>query len=233
MLRICSLFVAISVALVFAPVPGVAQTLTGRARVIDGDTLALATTAGGQARIRLHGIDAPEARQTCPGDSGGAWPCGDWATGEAAALSAGTIACTRTDTDRYGRIVARCRNAEGRDIGAALVAAGAAIAYREYSTAYLPEERAARAAGRGIWAVAGMIMPAAFRAGNTGGDAGRNRAAPVPGCAIKGNLSGGGAIYHRPGQRDYARTRIDPARGERWFCSAVEAEAAGWRAARR
>jgi hypothetical protein len=35
-----------------------------------------------------------------------------------------------------------------------------------------------------------------------------------------------------PGSRWYAATGIRPDRGERWFCSAAEAEAAGWRAPR-
>ena len=64
--------------------------ITGPARVIDGDTLDIAGE-----RIRLHGIDAPESRQTCIAD-GATWPCGQSATdaltefigGGAAALGA-------------------------------------------------------------------------------------------------------------------------------------------------
>jgi hypothetical protein len=38
------------------------------------------------------------------------------------------------------------------------------------------------------------------------------------GCRIKGNISGKGAkIYHVPGEANYEATRIDAARGERWF----------------
>lgn len=51
-------------------------------------------------------------------------------------------------------------------------------------------------------------------------------------CTIKGNLSENGDIYHMPGDERYVETRIDTSRGERWFCTASEAEAAGWRRAR-
>jgi endonuclease YncB( thermonuclease family) len=56
--------------------------------------------------------------------------------------------------------------------------------------------------------------------------------APVQGagCRIKGNIgSSGNRIYHVPGSSSYNATRIDTAKGERWFCSEAEARAAGWR----
>lgn len=55
------------------------------------------------------------------------------------------------------------------------------------------------------------------------------------GCDIKGNISIGTGkhIYHVPGKKYYAVTRISPQDGERWFCSEAEAQAAGWRRARR
>lgn len=53
------------------------------------------------------------------------------------------------------------------------------------------------------------------------------------GCRIKGNISDGAdRIYHVPGSRHYDRTRVDTARGERWFCSVADARAAGFRAPR-
>jgi hypothetical protein len=53
------------------------------------------------------------------------------------------------------------------------------------------------------------------------------------GCDIKGNINPKGEhIYHMPGGRYYANTWIDSVRGERWFCSEAEAEAAGWRPAK-
>jgi endonuclease YncB( thermonuclease family) len=51
-------------------------------------------------------------------------------------------------------------------------------------------------------------------------------------CRIKGNISESGRIYHVPGSEWYERTQINPAKGERWFCSEAEAKAAGWRAPR-
>ncbi|MDN5568676.1 MAG: thermonuclease family protein, partial [Paracoccus sp. (in: a-proteobacteria)] len=50
---------------------------------------------------------------------------------------------------------------------------------------------------------------------------------------IKGNISGSGErIYHTPWSSDYGRTKIDEAKGERWFCDEAEAVAEGWRASR-
>jgi micrococcal nuclease len=53
---------------------------------------------------------------------------------------------------------------------------------------------------------------------------------PSPGCRIKGNINAKGEkIYHLPGSRDYEKTVIEPAKGERWFCTEAEANLAGWR----
>jgi endonuclease YncB( thermonuclease family) len=213
MLRICSLLV-----LVVLAQPVVAQTLVGTARVIDGDTLVLAGE-----RIRLYGIDAPETGQTCRDTAGAAWDCGGFATGALAALAAAEMRCEGVERDRYDRLVARCR-AAGADVGAALVEAGAAFAYARYAADYLPHEARARAAGRGVWS-GQAERPEVVRA--FGGAAG----APE-GCAIKGNISGNGRLYHLPGSRGYAATTISTAKGERWFCSEDQAVAAGWVKAR-
>lgn len=53
-------------------------------------------------------------------------------------------------------------------------------------------------------------------------------------CIIKGNISDRGErIYHMPGGEFYERTRISPAKDERWFCSEADARAAGWRRSKR
>lgn len=208
-------------------IAGTAQAdVQGHARVIDGDSLEVAGTT-----VRLFGIDALERGQRCDG-AGRTWPCGVWAGQQLARLIDGQpVTCTGHDADRYGRLVARCTGAAG-DLGAAMVEQGAAIAYRRYALDYVAQEERARRARRGLWRRDGAQTqdPAAFRAAGRSDSPGQ----PVPaGCAIKGNISASGRIYHLPGQRDYEQTRIDPARGERWFCSEGEARAAGWRRARR
>ena len=51
-------------------------------------------------------------------------------------------------------------------------------------------------------------------------------------CRIKGDINKDGErLYHRPGEPTYEWAWISEAKGERWFCSVDEAEAAGWRAA--
>ena len=136
--------------------PGVA----GRARVLDGDSLALAGED-----IRLFGIDAPESRQTCRDGAGRPYRCGRTAARALAAATAGrTVACTRLERDRYHRQVALC-TADGRDLGEAMVRLGHAIELAEYSGGrYTAAEREARAARRGLWAGT-FEPPAAWRHG--------------------------------------------------------------------
>lgn len=127
------------------------NSLSGIASVIDGDTLDLHGK-----RIRLHGIDAPESRQSCT-RSGENWRCGQQAS---LALSdhigRQTLRCEERDIDRYKRIVAVCYLG-AEDVNAWLVRSGWAMAYRQYSKDYIAVETEARAARTGIWA--GEVQP--------------------------------------------------------------------------
>lgn len=214
MIRLCSLLFAITYATAALPAPN------GRLHVIDADTFDV-----GSVRVRLFGLDAPEMGQPC-WVQGRERDCGRWARDLVRDRFEGRQArCDAQDTDRYGRVVAICRVGDV-DIGAALVQDGIAWAYRRYSSRYDLDEKAAAVAGRGLWAFT-LDLPSDYRAAQVTG-----RDAPDGNCAIKGNISESGRIYHVPGGRDYDRTGINPTRGERWFCSRAEAEAAGWRAAR-
>lgn len=132
--------------------------IEGAARVIDGDTIEVRGM-----RVRLHGMDAPEARQTCD-LAGKPYACGRAAAAALRALvGRDPVACeVVTPADRYGRPVAVCR-AGGRDLGAAMVRAGMAVAAPRYSDRYLADEARARAARAGLWAARAQ-SPAAFRA---------------------------------------------------------------------
>lgn len=120
--------------------------IQGVASVIDGDTIEIHAT-----RIRLNGIDAPESAQPCQDARGKTWRCGQKAAlALADRIGRQTVSCRQTDTDRYGRLVADCF-AGGENLNRWLVSQGWAVAYRQYSTAYVEAEDSARAAGRGIW----------------------------------------------------------------------------------
>lgn len=201
-----------------------APPLVGRVDyVADGDTLTV-RVGEERHRIRLHEIDAPEQGQ--PGSRAARRALADKVEGK-------YVRVQIADVDDYGRTVGKVWLGE-RDINRELVREGHAWAYRRYleDPSLLEDEAAAREAGRGLWQHAEPVPPWAWRHGRRRVTA----ASPEPpgGCRIKGNVNRRGErIYHRPGDRHYRQTRIDPGRGERWFCSADEAERAGWRPAAR
>lgn len=202
-----------------APLPG--TVLEGRAQVIDGDTIEIA----GQ-RIRLEGIDAPEQAQTCTSGTGETWACGKAATRALFDLvSDESVACESVGTDKYGRMLGVCF-LDGEDINRFMVEAGYAWAFVKYSSKYVTQEASARAAKTGIWQ--GPAQPA-WEYRRQGWQVAEGTA--PKGCAIKGNISHHGKIYHLPWSPWYGKVTIDEAKGERWFCSEDEAQAAGWRPA--
>ena len=136
------LFVAVSIMPLAA-----GEILAGRASVIDGDTIEIHGK-----RIRLFGIDAPEARQTCWSGDHSEYRCGQKAALVLQArIGAGVVSCERKDTDQYGRTVATCR-VFGEDLGAWMVGLGWAVASRTYSARYVPAEDLARRRKAGLWA---------------------------------------------------------------------------------
>ncbi|HET6389619.1 thermonuclease family protein [Hyphomicrobium sp.] len=195
--------------------------ISGLGRVVDGDTLDV-----GGVRVRLEGIDAPETTQTCQTANGGTWACGKAAAAMLRKLAESQdVACDRTGTDRYRRTLATCF-VDGMNIEEAMVRAGLAWAFVKYSTSYVAVEAEARKQKIGVWQGPAQA-PWEFR---------RNgwqvaEAVAPNGCAIKGNVSANGRIYHMPWDPWYEKVKMDERRGKRWFCSQDEAAAAGWRPA--
>ena len=134
------------------PRPAVAETtpfsISGDVtvtKVSDGDSL-----RSGKLKIRLHGIDAPELKQTCQDAHGDDWPCGKASRAALTAMVNSPLRCELRDVDRYGRLIMRCL-AGTTDIAERLVSQGLAMAYRRYSTDYVVAEEAAEAGRHGMW----------------------------------------------------------------------------------
>ena len=222
-----------------------AAELSGVPRIVDGDTLAI-----GAIKVRLEGIDAPETDQLCLSASGNRWACGVDARDKLAAHIAGrSISCSSSGSDAYHRTLGTCFLV-AENLNAWIVQQGWALAYVQYSSAYVRDESDARAGRHGLWQ-GGFIAPWDWRHRNNqtvilgavsvpaGAQAmllgpSSNAGAPSPECTIKGNINRNGErIFHVLGQSSYAKINMAIGNGRRWFCKPEEAEAAGWRRALR
>lgn len=217
--------------LMVVSVPGHAEVISGGAIAQDGDSLDI-----GGKRIRLFGIDAPEFDQTCQKDDA-SWPCGEAAKAQLAELMAGQrVECIGQGVDQYGRMLGIC-SAGRTQLNQVMAEQGWALAFRQFSDAYVAAELQAKAQRRGIWS-SSFEQPSDFRQSKLPPDqrttatprvAALRPAKPVGsgGCAIKGNRNRRGQwIYHLPGMPYYDQTRP-----EEIFCTEAEARAAGYRRA--
>lgn len=134
--------------------------------VIDGDTLVLADGR----EVRLVGIQAPKLPLGRAGFE--PWPLAAEAKARLEALALGRhldLGFGGRRGDRHGRVLAHLFDADGRWIQGALLEAGMARVYsfadnRAAVGQMLALERAARAAGRGIWGHAFYAVRSAERA---------------------------------------------------------------------
>lgn len=95
------------------------RLVSGRAYVVDGDTLKISKT-----QVRLFGVDAPEMNH----------PYGQKAKWAMVALCKGqTVSAEITGDDEYGRMVAKCTLEDGRDLSAEMVKQGMAIDWPKFS----------------------------------------------------------------------------------------------------
>ena len=160
-----------------------AKSISGKATVIDGDTIEIR----GQ-RIRLHGIDAPESDQLCKDKIGNSYRCGNAATRRLSkAIGWNSATCEVRDKDRYRRLVAVCKVKE-QDLNRQLVMEGLALAYRRYSRDYVEAEKEARKRNVGMWQ-GEFVKPWDWRKGKR---LATGKPATSGNCLIKGNISGSG-----------------------------------------
>ena len=121
------------------------KLIKGKAKVIDGDTIHI-----GNNKIRLHGIDAPEQKQTCNFE-GNEWYCGKNATLFLSNLiNKKSVSCRVNNIDQYKRLVAVCF-IDNININQIMIISGWAIAYRYYSKDFIKEEEIAKKNKIGIW----------------------------------------------------------------------------------
>lgn len=201
-----------------SPAAAAAESVSGRAVAVTGDTLRI----GGRL-VRLAGIEAPEREQRCTLESGRPWGCGSAATQALAALvKSGVVSCDLTRTGAAGPSRGLCR-AGGKDIGAQLVEAGHVFAETGWFARYASEEATARDSKAGLWR-GEPERPSEYRSKRW---AEASKSAP-DGCPIKGQKTSNRRTYLLPWSPQYERVKVREARGERWFCSEEEAQAAGW-----
>jgi endonuclease YncB( thermonuclease family) len=130
-----------------SPPPQTGTAISGRASVVDGDSLQISGH-----RIRLFGIDAPEARQDCRDSQSRVYACGVEARMALSAIIGGQPATCTPVGESHDRDVAICI-VDGRDLSEALVRSGHALELRQHSRGrYSAAENEARAARRGLWA---------------------------------------------------------------------------------
>ena len=137
---------------------GPGHGLVGHARVVDGDTLDF-----GHARVRLEGIDAPEAMQSCRDATGRSWNCGRRAAERLTELMRGpSVRCEGNAKDAYGRVLGTCFVGD-QNVNAQMVREGLAWAFVKYSSTYANVEQEARRARRGVFETEN-VPPWQFRA---------------------------------------------------------------------
>jgi len=198
-------------------------------RVVDGDTIEVEIN-GKTEPVRYIGIDTPETV-----DPRKPVQCfGVEASKKNKELVDGKMVRLEkdiTDRDKYNRLL-RYVWLGSTLINQVLVERGYAKSYSyppdvKYQDKFVTAEREARENKLGLWTACGFEATA-----TTPATAQTSSSASNPSCTIKGNISASGEkIYHMQGCGSYTKTTIDESRGEKWFCTEAQAQAAGWRKA--
>jgi micrococcal nuclease len=192
-------------------------------RVLDGDSIE-ADIRGVVFVVRYLGTASPDSKLDPAGADAAAAQNRTWVAGRTV-----TLIRDVSDVDRYGRLL-RYVLAEDVFVNERLVRGGFSrmtLAAPDLSCEkiFSDAEQAARNLRSGVWRVSAAERTKTALSACVGACL-----TPSPGCRIKGNINAKGEkIFHLPGARGYAQTIIEPAKGERWFCSEAEAVEAGWR----
>src|SRR3989344_1394607 len=194
-------------------------------RVIDGDTIEI---EGGQ-KVRYIGIDTPETV-----DPRKPVQCfGVEATNKNKELVSGKRVRLEKDVseiDKYGRLL-RYIYVGDTFVNLELVKQGFAYSSTyppdvKYQSQFTEAQRQAKEQNKGLWGSCPVTTPTPTITATP------PSTQQPSSCDIKGNISSSDEkIYHVPGCTSYNVTKIDEARGERWFCTEQEALNAGWRKA--
>ena len=138
----------------FFLIPAKGETISGYAKIVDGDTIKILNK-----KIRLHGIDAPEIKQLCKRiflsisfiSFEKNYECGEISKKKLKSyLHNRSIKCKIEGVDRYKRILGTCYK-NTININSMMVRNGYAVAYKKYSKRYSNVELEAKREKRGLW----------------------------------------------------------------------------------
>jgi endonuclease YncB( thermonuclease family) len=235
--------ICLSIILILTLAAARAAEISGLPEITDGDTVVISGT-----KLRLLDMDAPESDQFCLNKNSEPWNCGIDAREALKKKADGKEwDCQTTRPDDHGRMLASCL-VEKENISQWMVREGWAMSptHRGYSHRFDADEQVARAATAGLWAGA-FIAPWDWRRRNCKTEVrgalsvpidaqrklcGSPSIPPDPSCTIKATSRGGQCIYHLDGGYFYGALKMS-GNNKRWFCSEVEAQAAGCRRAKR
>lgn len=176
--------------------------------IVDGDTIILEDGK----EVRLIGIDTPEKNQFYFNEAKD--KISELVFGKSVSLEYDV-----TKKDMYGRDLAHVWLG-GKLINLELVGLGFAQIYTVppnlmYVDVLLEAQKGAREKKLGLWGNAELSKQ-------------------IEGCKIKGNISTNNEkIYHMPGQMYYEKTSTTESKGEKWFCTELDALDNGYRKARK
>lgn len=202
----CTCFVFLALASPRASAPA---RFSGRVvGVHDGDTISV-LVGRRTVKVRLEGIDCPELAQ----------PYGRVAkTFTSDRVFGKAVDVEQTTVDRYGRSVGRVF-VNGEDLSAAIVTAGLAWHYTQYSAdrSLDAAEQSARVARRGLWSQSNPVPPWVYRRPRSNVAPAPSRAAPAlrqvpapragrsaaaaPSGPFHGNVQS--HVFHAPGCPNY------------------------------